>query len=88
MLSRMCMVLIVLALSGCAEFTAGKAAALNTAASVNDEAVQLSIDGLCSGYSVGSIQRRFMRSQEDWETWNQLCRGDRALTLPETGGTN
>lgn len=79
---KLTLMLIVLLAAGCAEFTAGKAAALNTAASVNDEAVQLSIDGLCRGYSVGSISRRFMRSQEDWETWNRLCRGDQMLDLP------
>lgn len=76
--------LVVLALSGCAEFTAGRAAVIDTGAAVNDEALISAEMVICRAASVGSVERRFMRSPEDWELWNRMCRGDRPLPLPET----
>lgn len=72
----------IVLLSGCAQYTAGSAAALDLGATVNDEALIAAEIVICRAASVGAVERRFMRSQEDWETWNRMCRNDDALDLP------
>lgn len=76
------LILIAMFLGGCAEFTAGRSAVLDVGTVVNDEALMSAEMVICRAVSIGAIERRYMRSQEDWDLWNRLCRGNRALGLP------
>ncbi len=66
-------------LSGCAKYTAGRTAVLETGALVADEALDLHITGICWTSTVGAIRREFMTSAEAWQTWVDLCAVDRPM---------
>ena len=90
MLVRAAAVLVAaLAVSACSgQVGAIQAEILDRGSAVNDQAVERSITGLCRVYSVGAIERRFMRSPEDWELWNRLCRpGREVLPMPALEST-
>ncbi len=78
---RLTIAVALLLLAGCEQFTAGKAAVLETGARVADETVDLHIAGLCVFITGGALQRKFMISPERWQTWNDLCRTDRTMPL-------
>ncbi len=71
-------VLALLALSACAAATAIKARPAN----LFDSALNAAIFTKCKAASIGSIDRRYMQTQEGWELWYRECRGAGALPLP------
>lgn len=76
-LGRPSALVLVLALLG------GCATALSKGAEVYDDALQGALAIKCKAASVGSIERRYMQTQETWELWYKECLGSGARLIPE-----
>ena len=75
---------LALALSACAAYGTAKGVALDKGAKFYDETLQNALVVKCKAASVGSIERRYMQTQETWELWYKECLGSGARTIPET----
>ncbi len=51
-------------------------------ANLFDSALNAAIFTKCKAASIGSIDRRYMQTQEGWELWYRECRGAGNLYLP------
>lgn len=80
---RLAFIAVVALLAGCEQFTAGEAILLDRGGAAADEALATAEAYICRVATVGSIQRRYMRSADDWEVWNAMCRTDQTMPLPE-----
>jgi hypothetical protein len=67
---------LLLSLSACSSIPGFRPVAdqaRQEAAQAADDAIEFTLWKLCYGYSVGSIKRAFMRTQEEADLYNALC---------------
>jgi hypothetical protein len=64
----------IVLMTGCAEFQALKSAVGSYGSDAADEALDVSIWGICEGSSVGAVERRF-KTEEEKAARVAICRG-------------
>lgn len=70
---RFMLILIILAaLSSCAEFGAFRSGVASHGAEASDQALDTAIWTLCNGIPVGAVNRRF-KSESEKEAYRKLC---------------
>lgn len=72
-----------LLLGGCGTFVEGRDKTFTKGAQFNDEALNTAVLWKCRAASIGSVERRYMRSQDTWEIWVNECLSDGAPEIPE-----
>ncbi len=76
--------LALLTLLGACSFGAAvRDTAVNQGGKAFDEALITALAVKCKGASIGSIERRYMQTQETWELWYKECLGAGPRIIPE-----
>lgn len=75
--------IFMLIVLGACSFGSARDAAFGQGAKVFDEALITALNVKCKGASVGSIERRYMQTQDTWELWYKECLGAGLRLIPE-----
>lgn len=73
----------LLTLTACGSLIAGRDVALHKGGQYYDEVLETAVLWKCRASSVGSVERRYMRTTETWALWTGECLGLNAPELPE-----
>ena len=74
------LVIVLLLLTGCAEFSAVKTGIASHGAQAADEALDVAEWGVCEAVTMGAWQRKYGRDAAKVEGWKRLC--EKAVATP------
>lgn len=77
--------ILLLTLTGCAEFRAGQSAVATHGAEAADAELEVSEWGICRAATVGAWLRRYGSDPAKANAWRQLC-GTQIMTTPAEPG--